>query len=147
MPAGGVAVGEALTHAVQREVREESGLWMAVGEALGAHDVPHPVTNEPRLTVFFHATINCDTDVWPHTVVTSDGDDSALVFECEFRDVKKVELPFQQGEFLSLTSEALRGYVLQRAFKILLTVPPANFTEARTGKSNPPGDSVSRVFD
>lgn len=53
VPAGGVAVGETLTHAVQREVWEESGLQVAVGETLGAHAVPHPVTDEPRLTVFF----------------------------------------------------------------------------------------------
>lgn len=61
--------------------------------------------------------------------------------------MKKVELPFQQGEFLSLIPEALRVVFYRGQFKNLLAVPPATFTKAQTGKINPTGDSVYRGFN
>lgn len=102
VPAGGVKSGETLTHAMQREVWEETGLQVAAGESLGLQDAPHPVTGDGRLTVFFHSHIVCDVAPWTHTVSAGDGEEMGMVFECEFVDLNELELPFGQGQFLSL---------------------------------------------
>lgn len=101
VPAGGVKVGETLTQAVHREVWEESGLRVEAGDSLGLQDLPHPVTGDGRLTVFFHAPIICETGAWTHTVSVGEGEEFGLVFDYEFVDLNQLELPFGQGQFLA----------------------------------------------
>ncbi|GGO00843.1 NUDIX hydrolase [Nocardia rhizosphaerihabitans] len=85
IPAGGVRQGEELESAVLREIAEETGLvGVSVVEPMGVDRRPHPGTQQPRWTTYFHLRAPADSaDAWVHRVV-SDDEDSGLVFACRF---------------------------------------------------------------
>ncbi|MEU9837756.1 NUDIX domain-containing protein [Actinomadura sp. NPDC048032] len=85
IPAGGVHPGEDLEQAVLREVFEETGLrTVTVVNQIAVENKPHPNTNQPRRTTYFHLQAPATTaDAWNHKV-SSDGDDAALTFACRF---------------------------------------------------------------
>ncbi|MEG9513943.1 NUDIX domain-containing protein [Saccharopolyspora indica] len=102
VPAGGVRAGELLTAAASREVAEETGAEVELGQALAVQQRPHPHTGEPRVTVFFHARTSEVRDGWVHEVASGDGDDG-MVFRCRFVPLARPgELADHQGEFLHL---------------------------------------------
>ncbi|WP_432103998.1 NUDIX hydrolase [Streptomyces sp. bgisy091] len=106
VPAGGVDPGELLTHAVLREVSEETGVAaVAPVTVLAVQRRPHPHTSQPRLTVFFHACTTETRDSWTHTVAGREGDeDYGLVFRCYFVPLSEAAglLADSQGEFIPL---------------------------------------------
>ena len=85
VPAGGVRAGERLEDAVLREVAEETGLrTAAVLRQIAVEDKPHPETDQPRRTSFFHLQAPADApDAWAHHV-GGDGEDAGLIFACRF---------------------------------------------------------------
>ncbi|MFI6122107.1 NUDIX domain-containing protein [Streptomyces sp. NPDC051064] len=85
VPAGGVEPGEELSHAVLREVAEETGLLTAgVIRPAAVDERPHPLTRQPRRTTFFLLRAPEDTpDAWVHRV-GGDGVDAGLTFACRF---------------------------------------------------------------
>ncbi|QSB04459.1 NUDIX hydrolase [Natronoglycomyces albus] len=106
VPAGGVDTNETLHSAATREVREETGIDVSLGEALGVQLLPHPTTGQRRITVFFHATTTQTPSQWTHTVV-SDGEDNGLVFECRFIPIEEANLLGGLDEWLHLVPKNL----------------------------------------
>ncbi|MFT2016883.1 NUDIX hydrolase [Streptomyces sp. 796.1] len=86
VPAGGVLPGESLAAAVLREVVEETGLDGAtVRQPLTVEDKPHPETQQPRRTTYFHLQAPATApDAWTHRV-RGGGGDAGLVFACRFQ--------------------------------------------------------------
>ena len=84
VPAGGVDEGEALTEAAIREVREETGVRLdAELTLLGTHEHLDGL-DRPALSYFFGADAPDGLPAsWQH-VVSGNGEDAALVFECWF---------------------------------------------------------------
>ena len=84
VPAGGVEPDEALIEAAIREVHEETGVGLDTEPMfLGTHEHLDGL-GQPALSHFFrvdapHGLPRC----WQH-VVSGDGEDAALVFECRF---------------------------------------------------------------
>jgi ADP-ribose pyrophosphatase YjhB (NUDIX family) len=98
VPAGGVHPGEEPEQAVLREVAEETGLLTAsVVRRISVEDKPHPDTNQPRRTTYFHLHAPATTaDAWHHTV-RGDGDDAGLTFACRFLPLP-LEQPLADGQ-------------------------------------------------
>ncbi len=84
VPAGGVEEGESLADAAIREVREETGVFLEVEPTLlGTHEHLDGL-GQPALSHFFRADAPPGLPrAWQH-VVSGDGEDAALVFECRF---------------------------------------------------------------
>lgn len=85
VPSGGVHPNEAPERAVLREVAEETGLFdAAVVRQLVVADKPHPHTQQPRRTTYFHLRAPATTpDAWTHRVA-GDGVDAGYTFACRF---------------------------------------------------------------
>lgn len=102
VPAGGVRAAEPLEEAVRREVAEETGLTdVTVRTSLGVSQRPHPGTGAPRVTVFYYATTGDQRGRWEH-LVSGDGGDHGMRFDCFFRPLSRVagSLADQQDEFI-----------------------------------------------
>jgi len=84
VPAGGVHQGEDLIEAVIREVREETGVGLdAEPTLLGRHEHLDGL-GQPALSHFFRVDAPDGLPrAWQH-VVTGDGEDAGLVFDCRF---------------------------------------------------------------
>lgn len=84
VPAGGVYEGEEMTDAAMREVREETGVHLkAKPQFLGTHEHLDGL-GRPALSHFFLAAApNGLPAAWEH-IVSGDGEDAGLVFECRF---------------------------------------------------------------
>ena len=84
VPAGGVHQGEGLIEAAIREVREETGVRLDTEPMLlGTHEHPDGL-GQAALSHFFRADAPEGLPpAWQH-VVSGDGEDAALVFECRF---------------------------------------------------------------
>lgn len=110
IPAGGVRPGEILSHAVQREVLEETGLAETVISVnpLITEDKPHPHTGQPRRTTYFHLHVPATVpDSWSH-YVDGDGCDAGLLFVCRFQPLPlDSPLADQQDAWLGLISPDL----------------------------------------
>ena len=106
VPAGGIAPGESVRAAAEREVREETGLAVRFTRLLGYGDTPHPQTSAARRTAYVTAALAQDrpTGSWEHTVESQDGD-SGLVFTCRFAPPQQNELVEDQRAFLSVVAE------------------------------------------
>ncbi|MFJ4841553.1 NUDIX domain-containing protein [Streptomyces sp. NPDC088746] len=98
VPAGGVEPGEELSHAVLREVAEETGLLTAgVVRPMAVDERPHPQTRQPRRTTFFLLRAPQDApDAWVHQV-RGDGVDSGLTFACRFEPLP-LRWPLADGQ-------------------------------------------------
>ena len=106
VPAGGVHQGEELIEAAIREVREETGVRLDSEPALlGRHEHLDGI-GRPALSHFFRADAPEGLpQVWQH-VVSGDGEDAALVFECRFDPAP--ELWPVQSVFRSVGATRLR---------------------------------------
>lgn len=84
VPAGGVLAGETPGAAAMREVREETGVVLAIEPTfLGAHDQLDGL-GRPAVSHFFRVKAPCGLPAaWEH-VVDGDGEDRGLVFSCRF---------------------------------------------------------------
>jgi 8-oxo-dGTP pyrophosphatase MutT (NUDIX family) len=84
VPAGGVEPGERLIEAAIREVEEETGVCLRGPlTLLGTHEHLDGL-GRPALSHFFRADApNALPTAWQH-VVSGEGGDAALVFECRF---------------------------------------------------------------
>jgi ADP-ribose pyrophosphatase YjhB (NUDIX family) len=84
VPAGGIMAGERLTDAAIREVREETGVrLLAELKLLGVHEHPDG-PGRAALSHFFRVDAPDGLpNAWEH-VVTGEGEDAALVFDCRF---------------------------------------------------------------
>jgi 8-oxo-dGTP pyrophosphatase MutT (NUDIX family) len=84
VPAGGVQPGEDLLDAVIREVREETGVRLDAEPALLGNHEHLDGLDRPALSHFYR--VNAPDGLpreWQH-IVTGDGEDNGLVFECRF---------------------------------------------------------------
>ena len=90
VPAGGVEQDEALFEAAIREVREETGVELdSEPTLLGTHEHLDGL-GRPALSHFFRVSAPKGLPrFWQH-VVSGEGDDSALVFECRFDPAPKL---------------------------------------------------------
>jgi 8-oxo-dGTP pyrophosphatase MutT (NUDIX family) len=86
VPAGGVHEGEALVEAAIREVREETGVHLECEPTfVGTHEHLDGL-GQPARSHFFR--VDAPTGLppaWRH-VVSGDGEDAGLVFECRFEE-------------------------------------------------------------
>jgi 8-oxo-dGTP pyrophosphatase MutT (NUDIX family) len=84
VPAGGIDPGEELVEAVRREVLEETGVRLdAEPAALGTLEHPDGL-GTPSRSHFFRVDAPAGLpQSWQH-VVSGDGGDAALVFDCRF---------------------------------------------------------------
>jgi 8-oxo-dGTP pyrophosphatase MutT (NUDIX family) len=84
VPAGGVDRDEELMDAAIREVREETGVCIDTElTLLGTHEHLDGL-GRPALSYFFRAAAPDGVpQSWQH-IVSGDGDDAALVFNCRF---------------------------------------------------------------
>ncbi|MEV5824797.1 NUDIX domain-containing protein [Spirillospora sp. NPDC052242] len=91
IPAGGVRPGEGSEQAVLREVLEETGLRTTLLNPIAVDTKPHPTTNQPRRTTYFHLQAPATTpNAWTHKV-NGTGTDTGLTFACHF-----LPLPLEQ---------------------------------------------------
>jgi 8-oxo-dGTP pyrophosphatase MutT (NUDIX family) len=106
VPAGGIAPGESVRVAAEREVLEETGLAVRFTRLLGYEDTPHPQTGEPRRTAYVTASPLLDRpiDSWEHEVESQDGD-TDLVFVCRFTSLHSDDLVYDQRTYLSALAE------------------------------------------
>lgn len=99
-------LGETVSNAVHREVREEVGVdHIVITEVLGVQQRPYPETGDERLTVFFQATTQDSRTTWDRTV-RSDDEADGFVFSCRFVPLARAHelLTDGQGQFLSLVT-------------------------------------------
>jgi len=102
VPAGGIAPGESVRVAAEREVFEETGLAVRFTRLLGYEDSPHPQTGAGRRTAYVTATLLQDRPPgsWDHAVESQDGN-AGLVFVCRFAPLQQNDLVDDQRAFLS----------------------------------------------
>ena len=106
VPAGGIALGESVRAAAEREVREETGLAVRFTGMLGYEDSLHPQTGASRRTAYVSATPVQDRppNQWGHAVDSRDGE-SGLVFVCRFAPLQQNDLVEDQRAFLSVVPQ------------------------------------------
>lgn len=106
VPAGGIAPGESVRAAAEREVREETGLAVRFTGMLGYEDSPHPQTGATRRTAYVTATLLRDRPAgsWAHAVDSRDGD-TGQVFVCRFAPLQHNDLVEDQRVFLSVVPQ------------------------------------------
>jgi len=84
VPAGGVHQGEALIEAAIREVREETGVHLdSEPTFVGTHEHLDGLGQAARSHFFRVDAPNGLPQAWRH-VVSGEGEDAGLVFECRF---------------------------------------------------------------
>lgn len=84
VPAGGVHKSECVVDAASREVREETGVCLgSEPRFIGTHDHLDGLGQAARSHFFRVSAPNGLPGTWQH-VVSGDGDDAGLVFECRF---------------------------------------------------------------
>ncbi len=106
VPAGGIAPGESVRAAAEREVFEETGLAVRFTGMLGYEDSPHPQTGAARRTAYVTATLLQDrpSGSWAHAVDSQDGD-TGQVFVCRFAPLRQNDLVEDQRAFLSVVPQ------------------------------------------
>lgn len=102
VPAGGMLPFEGIEDAASREVDEETGLigLTFVGQ-LGGVELGLDDPGGPAMTTYVHLTAPTDDRTeWEH-VVTGDGEDAGMTFECRWEPLPLgFELAAGQGVFL-----------------------------------------------
>ncbi len=90
VPAGGVQQDEDLLDAVIREVHEETGVRLDAHPTLLGNHQHLDGLGQPALSHFFRVGAPDGLPrAWQH-VVTGDGDDTGLVFDCRFDSAPKL---------------------------------------------------------
>jgi len=105
-PAGGIAPGESVRAAAEREVFEKSGLAVRFTRLLGYADSQDPQTGATRRTAYVTATLPQDrpSGSWAHAVDSRDGD-TGQVFVCRFAPLQHNDLVEDQRAFLSVVPQ------------------------------------------
>lgn len=109
VPKGTIEAGESLLTALQREVKEESGLSTLGSVQHLTSDVWMRRCLPPKFyrRHFFHARVDDDRDEWTH-VVTGDGDERGAEFECFWLKLpSNREFALALDDYVHLVEEAL----------------------------------------
>lgn len=102
VPKGGVQSGEDPAVAVERELREETGVTTGrTVDALATDEWPHPEKPKAYRRHFFHVVVRDAPDAWDHEV-TGGGEDDGLVYACRWIPLTEAgaRLVREQGAYL-----------------------------------------------
>jgi ADP-ribose pyrophosphatase YjhB (NUDIX family)/GNAT superfamily N-acetyltransferase len=109
VPAGPIRTGESVRLAVEREVRQTTGLSVRFARLLGYEDTSDPSTGEARRTAYTTAALIGDrpTDPW-EPAPTSPEDDAGQVI-CGFAPLRQPGVGEDQTTFLSSVAGSIPG--------------------------------------
>ncbi|MEG0775372.1 NUDIX domain-containing protein [Clostridium sp.] len=125
IPGGGVEPGETVRQAVAREIFEESGLSVTVGDFIFALEYEPNNCNyiygkTPKISLVFRCFMNGEDKITPPTVPDIDPDDSEIVSEAKWVQISDLE----NINYVPYIHEELMEYIKTNRFSPIFMEEP-----------------------